>query len=367
MFQKIFVIVCVILPLSLCFTYQKCRSTPVELSMTQNDGLNNLKKTLMKVSKIALPALLGGAILFSQPEESSAASSGGRSGGSSFRSSPSRSSYSSPRSSTRLSSSYSYGVTPVMPIMPMVSPFGYGFGYGFSPFSIVSPNLLLLGGLAYIAYTVLSNRVGGSDFSNENEAGSLGSGATVVKLQLSLDADWSEKGNIMETLGNIAAKRGSVNGRSEISALLSEASIALLRRQSDWNSANLEGDSFNERSASRVEPLFQNIAVNERVKFEKETNGIASIRNNNMDVSGPKPTQAVVSLIVAIRGKSSALVKNARSLPSIKQCLQSLASEALTDEGDNIMAVEVLWTPSEPGSVLSEREIIQDYPELIKF
>jgi uncharacterized membrane protein len=50
----------------------------------------------------------------------------------------------------------------------------------------------------------------------------------------------------------------------------------------------------------------------------------------------------------------------------VKEILQSLASEALTDEGENIMAVEILWTPSEVGNVLSERDIVQDYPELIR-
>ena len=43
-----------------------------------------------------------------------------------------------------------------------------------------------------------------------------------------------------------------------------------------------------------------------------------------------------------------------------------MAADALSDNGENIMAVEVLWTPSEPGSVITERAIIEDYPELIR-
>jgi len=50
----------------------------------------------------------------------------------------------------------------------------------------------------------------------------------------------------------------------------------------------------------------------------------------------------------------------------VKKCLQGLAADALTDEGENIMAVEVLWTPSEPGTVISERDIVEDYPELLR-
>ena len=51
----------------------------------------------------------------------------------------------------------------------------------------------------------------------------------------------------------------------------------------------------------------------------------------------------------------------------VKRCLQGLAADALTDEGDNVMAVELLWTPSERGSTISKRELINDYPELINF
>jgi uncharacterized membrane protein len=51
---------------------------------------------------------------------------------------------------------------------------------------------------------------------------------------------------------------------------------------------------------------------------------------------------------------------------ALRECLQSLAADALTDDGENIMAVELLWTPSETGTVISQRELIEDYPELIK-
>jgi uncharacterized membrane protein len=59
-------------------------------------------------------------------------------------------------------------------------------------------------------------------------------------------------------------------------------------------------------------------------------------------------------------------MRNARSVTEIRNCLQSLAADALTDEGDNVMAVEVLWTPTDPSQTLSDRDLISDYPELIK-
>jgi uncharacterized membrane protein len=337
----------------------------------KNDVFNNMKTLLhSKVMKV-LPAIVGASLLITNPQDSIAASSGSRSGGSSFRSGggSSRQSYSRPN--TRLNSgSYSPGYS-VMPVpVPMYSPFSpFSYGFGFSPFSFIpiNGNLLLFGGLAYVAYSLLKNRIGGSDFATgDDDSGSLGSGATVLKLQVALDSDWSQNGNIMNTLSNIAEKKGAISGRVEIASLLSETAIALLRRKDSWNSASIDGEKFN--GALKAEPYFQKIAVQERTKFESETS--PSMIREDSTLNGryvsSKPTQAVVSLIVAIRGSSDALRKNLRSTVDLSDCLQLLASEALTDNGENIMAVEVLWTPSQPGTIVTDRELISDYPELIK-
>lgn len=336
------------------------------LRMTSESPKTDLVSQLK--SKI-LPALLGaGIFLGAGVENAEAARSGGRSGGSSFRM-PSP----APRSSTSLRSTYGnsgYGGRSVMPmpIMPMYSPFGYS-PFGFSPFGGFMPinlNVLFLGVAAYAVYSVLSNRAGGSDFSNEGSSGSLGSGATVVKIQLSLSSDWSQPGNIMETLTRLAEKNSAMTGRPDLARLLSESSLALLRRQNDWQSAAYEGEQF-VLGPQKAEPFFQRLAVQERAKFEEEnsSSSVAVIKSSNSG-RGAQPTQVVVSLVVALRGQSSGFSRSVRSLAEVKKCLQALAADSLSDEGENVMALEVLWTPSEPGTVISEREIVEDYPELIR-
>jgi len=273
------------------------------------------------------------------------------------------------RSSTALrGSSTGYSNRPII----NVSPFGYGYGlspFGFSPFGFmpINLNVLVLGAVAYAVFTVLSNRAGASDFSNDGTTGSLGSGASVMKLQISMSSDWSQPGNIMETLTRMAEKNSAMSGRQDIAKLLSEASMAVLRRQNDWNAAAYEGELFSEGASGRAEPFFQRLAVQERAKFEEEntSNSVAVIRQSNA-AGASKPTQVVVSIVVALRGRSSGYGSNVRSLAEVRNCLQGLAADAITDEGENVMAVEVLWTPSEPGSTISERELIEDYPELIR-
>lgn len=327
-------------------------------------------KAFTSKSKL-LPAVLGGAMMMlplaPQPAE---ALQGGRSGGSSFRSSPSRS-YGSSTRSYGSRGGYGGSYSSVMP-MPMYGGYGYGGfgGFGISPFGIspfgfmpINPSVLLLGAAAYVAYNVLSSRIGGADFSNSGETSSLGDGATLLKVQVMMDADW-RSGNIMETMSSIASRNGMLSGRSELSKLLSEASIALLRRQNEWSSAAVTTEKYNRFNCDKIEADFQRMAVVERTKFDEEV-GANTAGDTSFQVSSSGSTTAcVVSLVVAVRGQSDAAMR-VRNSADLRSVLQILASEALTDDGDNIMGMEMLWTPSEVGTVITDKEIIASYPEMI--
>lgn len=258
-----------------------------------------------------------------------------------------------------------------MMVMPPIMPMGYGYGgFGFSPFGFmpINLNVLVLGFVAYTVFNALSNRVGGADFSDDGgSVSSLGSGATVMKLQIAMSSNWAEENNIMETLTHLAERNSAMTSRNDLARLLSESSLALLRRVNDWDSAAYEGERFM-MGPQKAEPFFQRLAVGERAKFEKETigDGRAMIKNSN-DKDLSQPTEMVVSLVVAMRGQSTGYMSSVRSLAEVKACLQGLAADALTDQGDNVMAVELMWTPSESGVTISQRELIEDYPELIKF
>jgi uncharacterized membrane protein len=278
----------------------------------------NLGQVAQKLKAKFIPVMLGAGLMLAGAgvaPEAAHALSGGRSGGSSFRSSSSygRGSSSAMRSSYRgggggYNRGYGGGGMSLMPpIMPMYSPFGF-YG-GFMPINL---NVLVLGFIAYTVFNTLSNRVGGSDFSSDDGTGmggsSLGGGATVIKLQIALQSDWAESGNVMETLSRLAEKNSAMSNRSDLARLLSESSLALLRRVNDWDGAAFEGERFM-MGPQKAEPYFQRLAIGERSKFEKETNGdssggVAMIKDSN-DNSVSQPTQVVVSLVVAMRGQST--------------------------------------------------------------
>ena len=128
----------------------------------------------------------------------------------------------------------------------------------------INLNVLVLGFIAYTVFNALSNRVGGADFSDDGgSVSSLGSGATVMKLQIAMSSNWAEENNIMETLTRLAERNSAMTSRNDLARLLSESSLALLRRVNDWDSAAYEGERFM-MGPQKAEPFFQRLAVGER-------------------------------------------------------------------------------------------------------
>jgi uncharacterized membrane protein len=48
-----------------------------------------------------------------------------------------------------------------------------------------------------------------------------------------------------------------------------------------------------------------------------------------------------------------------------REVLSSIASDCLVERGECVNAVEIFWTPSDPEEVLTNRDLIIDFPELI--
>jgi uncharacterized membrane protein len=53
------------------------------------------------------------------------------------------------------------------------------------------------------------------------------------------------------------------------------------------------------------------------------------------------------------------------SLGGTKEVLQSIASNVMVEDGDFVNAVEVFWAPGDTKEVLSQQDLIIDFPELI--
>jgi len=207
------------------------------------------------------------------------------------------------------------------------------------------------------------------------EEGPLGKGITVGKLQIALNVNALErtsKDSIFAILeenaraGNDEDDDGFDDdyedgyGDSHLSKMCHQVCLALLRKSDDWIAACSESKWFKGGDYGKAESLYNQWADREAAKFEKEY-----IPEEGSTLSEGKATVAVVSIILEIQGDETNFERAGFSIAETKSVLTSIASDCRVEGGDCLNGFEVFWTPSEPTEVLTERDTILDFPELI--
>ena len=212
--------------------------------------------------------------------------------------------------------------------------------------------------------------------------GPLGRGITVGKVQVALNVDGIERASGGEnSIFAVLEKHGRDDGSdddedydddddldagggdSKLSKMCHEVCLALLRRSDDWISACSDRRWYKEQDMTKAESTYNLWADREACKFEREHVPPEGASTSAFD--GNFPTVAVVSLVVEIQGDNTNFDRAGFSLAETRDVLTSLASDCRVEGGDCLNAFEVFWTPSEPTEVLTERDTIIDFPELI--
>jgi uncharacterized membrane protein len=302
---------------------------------------------LKALLKPALALGLSLFLFFGHSADAWAARSGGRIGGGSFRA-PSRS-YSTPSRSYRSGGSYGGGIG-----FPFLLPF-FGFG-GFGS---------LLGLLVVIAIANLfinALRGGGTrangDFIEEDNPW-----VSIAQLQVGLLSSARALKTELDQLG-LAADTGTPNGRL---AVLQEASLALLRHPEYWVYGTTQADKA---PLALAEAQFNQLSLRERSKFTAETlsNVNSQLRQAEQGqlpgqetVDGLPPVNddyILVTILVATLSQLS--LPRVNDASDLRQALQGLGGIG----GEQLLAVEVLWTPQAEGDTLSRDDLLAEYPNL---
>jgi uncharacterized membrane protein len=320
--------------------------------------LQTLKPLL---SSLLLLSLVFG-LTFGHADDAMAARSGGRIGGGSFRMPSSSRPYSAPRTYAPGGGGYYPG-----------GGFGGGFGFPFLlPFWGIGGGFgSLLGIMVFFAvvnFLVQSFRRVASGETNE-ETYSPNPTVSVTRLQVGLLAS---AGGLKTELNNIAetADTNTNAGRAEV---LQEASLALLRHPEYWVYA---GGGTQQARLNSAESEFNRLALAERSKFTGETlsnvnNQLkGSVTNNTaLPAAGEldNPTRLIsegpgeyiiVTLLAATLGKYDIPAIN--SADDLRKALRQIGSIA----GDNLLAIEVLWTPQAEGDTLTSDDLFAEYADL---
>ena len=292
-------------------------------------------------------------LAFSHAHEALAARSGGRIGGGSFRMPTSRT-Y-TPRTNMPSGGGYyaPYGGGFGFPfLLPL-----WGFGGGFGG---------LFGILIFFAIGNFLVQTFRRVTSEETEEVSYNSNSSVsvTRLQVGLLA----QGRDLQTELNHIAEIADTNtpaGRSEV---LQEASLALLRHPEYWVYA---GGGTQQAKLNSAESQFNRLSLAERSKFSEETlsnvnNQLKAVRQEALSgednptrlISQGPGEYIIVTLLAATLSKCEIPAIN--NADDLRQALRQIGSLG----GEQLLAIEVLWTPQASGDTLTSDDLFAEYPDL---
>lgn len=158
------------------------------------------------------------------------------------------------------------------------------------------------------------------------------------------------------------ALRADTDDMAELCNILTDMSLLLNR--------NIEYVSYGATAFVLVDDLdeaerkFNQASLKERSKFRSETltnyDGITQTRSNLERGTGNGLDEWLcVTVLVAVDAQLK--LPKIRSLSDVKEALNMLGSV----REDELLAMELLWTPQAEGDSYSKDEMLQDYPQLM--
>jgi len=293
-------------------------------------------------------------LAFSHANDALAARSGGRIGGGSFRM-PSSRTY-APRTNMPGGGGYyaPYGGGFGFPFLLPLWGFGGGFGGLFG--------IIIFFTMANFLVQTFRRVTNGE---TEEVSYSSNPSVSVTRLQVGLLA---QARDLQPELNRIAetADTNSPEGRSEV---LQEASLALLRHPEYWVYA---GGGTQQAKLNSAESQFNRLSLAERSKFSEETlsnvnNQLKAVLSQEALSGEDNPTRLItegpgeyiiVTLLAATLGKCEIPAIN--SADDLRQALRQIGSLP----SEQLLAIELLWTPQAKGDTLTSDDLFAEYPDL---
>lgn len=218
---------------------------------------------------------------------------------------------------------------------------------------------LVVGALVFVGVVIFSRMnsraaLGGSGTTLRSLAN-----ASIIKFQLAL---LSAARELQEELNKIA-ETADTDDPAGLQLLLQETTLALIRHPDYWMQADV--NVISTPSYEVAESKFDSLVMTERMKFSEETfsNVEGRVRKKESKPGQDKEVDEisdyiVITLIVATK-------RTFQPLPAIKtEELRKILTSLGSLSPQELLAVEVLWTPQKTTDVLTEDDLLVGYPEL---
>jgi uncharacterized membrane protein len=238
---------------------------------------------------------------------------------------------------------------------------GYGFGGGFGLAPILG--ILVIGlVVAQIARAARANRAGGGGRAlwggGDDDQPSIEPGqAYLYKLQLALGR--SARG-IQDRLAEFAAQ-GDTSTEAGLAALLQQTALELLREKDAVRYASVEGRG--PMTLTNAETAMNGVSLAERGRFQVERVRSADGRVLRSATTAEEGREALELVVVTILAATRAPLPGfgaAASPDDVAAGLGALGSVP----ADDLLGVEVIWTPADPDDSMTETDVMTTYPDL---
>jgi uncharacterized membrane protein len=217
--------------------------------------------------------------------------------------------------------------------------------------------LVLLGIVGFIAYLVMravKRRGQGSEEGDE----SSGRGY-VYKVQIALGR--SARG-IQARLAQFA-EEGDTRSEEGLAALLQQTSLEILRERNSICYAAATGEG--PLDLALAESKMNGITLGERSRFQVERVRGADGTVRHSDVAAEESKEVLeyvlVTLVVATRTPISAASAKNLSEP---EATEALLSELGGVAPNQLLGLDVIWTPADSNDSLTEMDLLTTYPQL---
>ncbi len=266
-----------------------------------------------------------------------AARTGGRISGGSFR--MPTSSYRLPSRSANPSYGYNRGYYGGGIGLPVFTPFFFGGGGLFS--------LVLFLGVAGLLVQAVQR------FQEQRqEQALLNPKVTVAQMQLALLAQARSLQTELEQLAQ-TRRADTATGRAR---LVQEVTLALLRHPEYWSYAHASTEKV---PLNQAESEFNRLALRVRAQVQQETLVNATVHTPSVPLGGSEPGEyLLVTLLVATTTPVKLPV--IQTLADVKNTLTTLGSIGT----DDLLALEILWSPQAEGDTLTREELLTANPLL---
>lgn len=179
--------------------------------------------------------------------------------------------------------------------------------------------------------------------------------------RLSLGIDWRSRAEVQATMKRLALA-GDTASPQGLANLLRESVLALRRAEMGW--LYVAGEDLGSFAPQQAEATFRQVATRMRASFQHEVvragDGIAHTADApEMRAHSNEGEGTVVVHLIVVARRPLGLA----SQPDANQIRTALdARAALTAE--QLVALEVVWSPAEDNDRMSTAELEQNYPEM---